>query len=136
MIVLIVDDCKEYREVIENHVKKTKGNGEIICHTSDCLTDALLKIKETDYDIIILDLTLPETEGLETIDKIFWGLDDSHKKVPVIILTGNDDYKMGKKAYKKGIKEYLIKGDYDEGKKIRRAISFASYSKKLPLKNK
>ncbi|MCD6435687.1 MAG: response regulator [Clostridiales bacterium] len=134
MRILIVDDCKEYREIVEKHVKKTKGNGDITCDNSDCLTDALVKIKETDYDIIILDLKLPETEGLETIDNVFWGLEDANKEIPVIILTGTDDYKIGKKAYKKGIRDYLIKGDEEEGKKIRRAVSFANYAKKLPLK--
>ena len=135
MKILIVDDCKEYRDVISAHVRKTKSHDEVECEQSHCLTDALEKLRINYYDSIILDLCLPETDGLETVNTVVHFLKYLHRDIPIIILTGSGDYKMGRKMFKLGIKDYLIKGEEEEGKQLRRAISFATYARNLPTKN-
>jgi diguanylate cyclase (GGDEF)-like protein len=59
--------------------------------------------------IVLLDLSLPDSHGLETFDKVF-----AHSPaVPIIVLTGNDDQMLALSAVKTGAQDYLVKGKLD-----------------------
>ena len=59
--------------------------------------------------IVLLDLSLPDSHGLETFDKVF-----AHSpSVPIIVLTGNDDQMLALSAVKTGAQDYLVKGKLD-----------------------
>jgi DNA-binding response OmpR family regulator len=131
MKILVVDDCKADRELIISHIKKINFKEEIEIKESNSLTNTRSAIKENNYDLIILDLNLPESNGIDTVNEVFETLSKSKKDIPIIVLTGSGSYKLGKKAFKLGIKDYLIKGE-DENRELRRAINFATYSRNLP----
>jgi diguanylate cyclase (GGDEF)-like protein len=59
--------------------------------------------------LVLLDLSLPDSHGLETFDKVY-----AHSpSVPIIVLTGNDDQIIALNAVKTGAQDYLIKGKLD-----------------------
>ena len=59
--------------------------------------------------VVLLDLSLPDSHGLETFDKVY-----AHSPtVPIIVLTGNDDQMIALSAVKTGAQDYLIKGKLD-----------------------
>jgi diguanylate cyclase len=59
--------------------------------------------------LVLLDLSLPDSHGLETFDKVY-----AHSpSVPIIVLTGNDDQMIALNAVKTGAQDYLIKGKLD-----------------------
>ena len=59
--------------------------------------------------LVLLDLSLPDSHGLETFDKVY-----AHSPtVPIIVLTGNDDQMIALSAVKTGAQDYLIKGKLD-----------------------
>jgi diguanylate cyclase (GGDEF)-like protein len=59
--------------------------------------------------LVLLDLSLPDSHGLDTFDKVF-----AHSPtVPIIVLTGNDDHVIALSAVKTGAQDYLIKGKLD-----------------------
>lgn len=72
------------------------------------LAKALQRIEQQDYEVILLDLTLPDSAGLETVHRILAATTIS----PVIVLTGQTDTEFGLNALKAGAAEYLVKGDF------------------------
>jgi DNA-binding response OmpR family regulator len=128
MKILVIDDSKEDRDLIINYIKKIE-KADITVDECNCLERGLNKLSKNNYDAIILDLALPETDGIETIEKTLEHLDKHNKTTPVIVLTGLEDYSVGRKAWLLGIKEFLIK-DEVQSKDISRALSFATINTK------
>ena len=134
MKILIVDDSKQDRESVIIHIKKMNKNGKVETDESNCLTNALKKIKEFTYDVIILDLSLPETDGIDTIKKTTAYLKKIKKDIPIIILTGVEDYTIGREAWSFGIKDFLMK-DEIQTQDLSRALKFVSYNKDIIKKS-
>jgi DNA-binding NarL/FixJ family response regulator len=124
MKILIIDDSKEDRDLIINHLKQMNGR-VMVCDESNCLQDGLKKMASTTFDAIILDLGLPETDGIETVETTLEHLEKHNQNTPVIVLTGLEDYSVGRKAWLLGIKDYLIK-DEIQTKDLSRALTFAT----------
>jgi FixJ family two-component response regulator len=64
---------------------------------------------------VFLDLSLPDSEGLETLERIL----EQDPGVPVVVLTGSEDSTLARKAMKLGAQDYLVKGQVDEPGMIR-----------------
>jgi two-component system sensor histidine kinase UhpB len=126
MNILLIDDSKEDRELISSHIDKIDKKEKIVIDECNCLTNAIEKLKQFSYDIIMLDLMLPESDGITTVKKVFNLLKDINKEIPIIILTGVEDYSLGREAWSLGVKDYLIKGEI-QSKDLSRALKFASY---------
>ena len=91
---------------------------DAVCATR--LADGLAQLGETAFDIMLLDLSLPDSVGLDTIDKVrAYTLD-----VPIIVLTGLDDEDIAMQAVQAGAQDYLAKGDLDVNM-LSRAIRYA-----------
>ena len=58
------------------------------------------------YDVILLDLGLPDAQGLEAIRRIR----AAASRAPLVVLTGHDDDTMAVRALQEGAQDYLIKG--------------------------
>lgn len=127
MKILVIDDSKEDRDLIINHIKKIENN--IIVDECNCLKKGLKQLSSLNYDAVILDLALPETNGIDTVEAVINHLDKHNKNTPVIVLTGLEDYSVGRKAWLLGIKEYLIK-DEIQSKDLSRALTFATLNSK------
>jgi PAS domain S-box-containing protein len=82
------------------------------------------------YDIIILDLNLPDSSGLSTLDNI---VKSTRRLIPVIVLTGVDDEDIGLSSIEGGAEDYLIKGDCDPPQFLR-SIKYAIERKQMMLK--
>jgi DNA-binding NarL/FixJ family response regulator len=123
MKVLLIDDCKEDRDLFINHLKKIEQNVET--DECNCLAKGLKKLESCNYDAIILDLALPETDGIETVQTTINHLEKHNKNTPVIVLTGSDDYSIGRQVWLLGIKEYLVKDEVGT-KDVSRALTFAT----------
>ena len=135
MRILVIDDSKEDRDLAITYINKANSIPNIITDESNCLQNALKKLKDNKYDVIILDLMLPEIDGLDTIVKVQSFLQEQEENTPIIILTGLEDSKLGRKAFSLGVKEYLIKDELQIND-LSRAIKFATYgSKKEFIKN-
>ncbi|MGI9553463.1 MAG: response regulator [Thermodesulfobacteriota bacterium] len=62
-----------------------------------------------DFDIVLLDLTLPDSQGLETLLKVR----AEYPEIPIIVLTGLDDEQLALRALHQGAQDYLVKGKAD-----------------------
>jgi diguanylate cyclase (GGDEF)-like protein len=86
---------------------------ELICATQ--LSEGLLYLADGDVDIVLLDLSLPDTDGLETI----LTLREHNQDVPVVILTSHDDEALAVEALQSGAQDYLVKGQINREMLVR-----------------
>jgi PAS domain S-box-containing protein len=71
-------------------------------------------------DIVLLDLSLPDSEGLDSMSKLL----EIAPTVPLLVLTGLDDDEVGLEAVTRGAQDYLVKGKI-KGESLRRSLRYA-----------
>ncbi|MCF7855706.1 MAG: hybrid sensor histidine kinase/response regulator [Candidatus Pacebacteria bacterium] len=79
------------------------------------LEETLDKLSNTRFDVVILDLNLPDSAGLETYSKV----QKHHPALPVVVLTGYDDQQFATLALQQGAQDYLVKGSVGHGLLVR-----------------
>jgi DNA-binding NtrC family response regulator len=99
--ILIVDDEQDFREVLSERL----GARGIEVEDVSSGQNALEKVRESEYDAIILDLAMPEMDGIETLEKILQIRPSSQ----VIMLTGHASIQKGVEAVKKGAADFIEK---------------------------
>ncbi len=72
----------------------------------ELLSAAIERCEEGSFDVILLDLTLPDSQGLET----FFAMHAHAGQVPIVILSGHDDQPSAVKAVQTGAQDYIVKG--------------------------
>src|SRR5262245_31779860 len=82
--------------------------------------EALDRLAADAVDVVLLDLSLPDAEGLETVRRI----SEAVPQVPIVVLTGCDDEDLAVRAVQGGAQDYLIKGQLD-GQRSLRSIRYA-----------
>ncbi len=115
--VLLVEDDEDDAILIQDYLDDSKSPCRVTLVES--LGDAVAKVgrPETAFDLVLLDLTLPDSRGLDTLSGV---LDCGHD-LPVIVLTGLDDRDLAARAVRRGAQEYLVKGEFD-GTGLQRTI--------------
>lgn len=88
--------------------------------SSSRLGDAMKLLAEAHFDVILLDLGLPDSDGLDTLRR----LRDRNSKVAIVVLTGKDDEELALRALQEGADDYLAKGNTDPSQ-LRRSIRYA-----------
>ncbi len=90
-----------------------------------------LSCEEQDYDLILLDLSLPDGQGLKTVE----ALNEVIKSKPIVILTGLVDEDRAIEAVKRGVQDYILKEDMS-ARALNRAISYAFERKQYEVTTK
>lgn len=123
--VLIIEDNIEYASMLKAVLSKSEGlKFELISFTN--LEDGLAGLKNNDVDVVLLDLDLPDSSGLDTFNKV----SSSTSSLPIIILTGDDDEQLAIQSLKLGAQDYLIKSQTDN-KLLLKSILFSIERKKM-----
>jgi diguanylate cyclase (GGDEF)-like protein len=123
-ILIVEDNPADARLMVE--LLTNNGSGEIEFHLVDRISAALKRLKEQKFDIILLDLSLPDSSGLDTVERMC----AASIQVPVIVLTGLEDDALALAAVHAGAQDYLIKGQVD-GPAMSRSIRYAIERKRL-----
>jgi diguanylate cyclase (GGDEF)-like protein len=89
------------------------------------LEEALERLRERAFDVVFLDLSLPDSHGLETLFRV----QEATPEVPVVVLSGLDDEGVALQALHNGAQDYLVKGRGD-GELVARAIRYAMERKR------
>jgi PAS domain S-box-containing protein len=105
----VVEDDPAYVDVIQ----KTLPVAEPVSfHVESVarLSEALTRLQEKGIDLVLLDLGLPDSQGLATLHQLRRAAQD----VPVIVLTGTVDHELAVAAVRDGAQDYLVKGQVSE----------------------
>lgn len=117
--VLLIEDSPVDATMIRGQLSKAEGNAyEVVVEST--LAGGLARLGAGDVDVILLDLTLPDTQGLETFLKTY----RIAPQVPIVIITSLDDRDVAYNAVRSGAQDYLIKGKLDTESLIH-AVNFA-----------
>lgn len=92
------------------------------------LREAALWLADNLPDAVLLDLSLPDSQGVATID----AMRKLHPDLPVVVFTGLNDEAVGVAAVKRGCQDYLVKGQGD-GQLIGRTITYAVERKAIEM---
>jgi CheY-like chemotaxis protein len=90
------------------------------------LDEAVVRLRAEPWDAILLDLSLPGSEGLDTFAAIHATAPD----LPIVVLTGLEDERLAVQAVRAGAQDYLVKGEGD-GRALSRAVRYAIERKRL-----
>jgi PAS domain S-box-containing protein len=122
-VLLIEDnpgDMRLIRELLSDFQQSDKDCPLFEIVWADNLKKGLDHLASEKIDVLLLDLSLPDSRGYETFLKVI----DQVPSIPIIILTGLDDEILAVKALQDGAQDYLIKGQVDS-KILGRAILYA-----------
>jgi two-component system, cell cycle response regulator len=104
--VLVIEDDLEYASLL--HVIIGEVNPDLFHLTYvDNLKDALSFLTQEKFDIVLLDLFLPDSIGLDTFFKVHSDIQD----IPIVIITGLNDKSVAVRAVREGAQDYLIKDE-------------------------
>ncbi len=126
--ILLVEDNFPDAKLMEIYLQEAyDDNFELI--TVIRLSEAIDKVKAEMFDVVILDLTLPDSSGIDTFVKLFSKIPD----IPIIVLTGLSDDVFGLDAVKFGAEDFLSKNTIN-AHIIKRAIDYGIERRKLKKK--
>ena len=107
--VLLIEDDPLYAGLVHamsSRAKKIKYN----LHDADTLSKALEYLNEKRFDVILADLGLPDSSGLETVRSLL----HAAKSTPLIVLTGSDSEQLEMEALRQGAQDYILKPELSE----------------------
>ena len=121
--VLLIDDEPAQAWLVQEHlrtVSEKSGKAIDLVHT-ESLSEGFARLAgDGDIDVLLLDLSLPDSLGLETLTK-------AHSKfpsLPIVVLTSLEDEELGIRLVQGGAQDYLVKGQAD-GLILYRTIRYA-----------
>jgi PAS domain S-box-containing protein len=102
------------------------GMGKIKLDYADRLSRGLIQLGAMNYDVLLLDLNLPDSRGLETLNTMV----RSFPRLPVVVLSGLADDAITVEAVRRGAQDYLVKGEIN-GPLVMRVIRYAIERKQV-----
>jgi len=104
--ILLVDDDPQDRRLVEVTLASSNPHIQYNMETAATLSEAKRRLSNSSYDVLLLDLNLPDSSGIDTIQQA----QDTNSDASIVVLTGLDDEEMGLEAIRRGAEDYLIKG--------------------------
>ena len=117
--ILLVEDSASDAYLLEESLSQQEIGGFRITH-AESWAQAVTHLRQQSFDVLLLDLSLPDSTGNET----FVRAREAAPNLPIVVLTGVADEAVGLEAVRYGIQDYLIKGQA-YGRQTARAIHYA-----------
>jgi two-component system cell cycle sensor histidine kinase/response regulator CckA len=117
--VLLVEDNPGDARLIVEMLKDVHADTFDVIH-ADRIESALERLSHAAVDVVLLDLGLPDGQGLETFERVRRGAGSE----PIIVISGLDDEQVALEAVRAGAQDYLVKGRI-EGQLLARVIRYA-----------
>jgi len=124
--ILLIEDNPGDSRLIQEYLKEPTVTFRPEIKVSKDLQSGINRLSEDQYDIILLDLSLPDSLGLETLEKV----KSAAGSLPIVVLTGLDDEELGFEAVQKGAQDFLIKKEID-ATLLSRALLYAIQRSRL-----
>ncbi len=132
--ILYVEDNLGDKLILEEYLLDiVKLKSFVHCST---IKDSIHIIKQNTFDLIFLDLSLPDAHGVDGVNQL---IKITQSATPIIVLTGLNDHSVALDTLKVGAQDFLIKGDYNKAslnKAIKYSIERNKVQHELFLRNK
>ena len=125
MKALLVEDNPADARLIREMLKELPA-GTVQLQQVGRLDSAMEKLGQETFDVVLLDLGLPDAQGIETLTLI----QKASRGVPIVILTSFDDEPFALEAVRAGAQDYLVKGRFPESELLVRSIRYAVQRKR------
>lgn len=125
MKVLLVEDNPGDARLVSEALKESGENQTELKHV-ETFQNAVDILNSEAFQLILLDLTLPDSQGVETFSR----MKKMFPNIPIVVLTGYEDENMAFDALQEGIEIYLIKGKVDANL-LKQALEYAVKKSRL-----
>jgi phosphoserine phosphatase RsbU/P len=122
--ILMLEDDDAYATLVARMLRNS-GSELVVAQK---LEVALKHLMGRQFDVVLSDLNLPDSRGFETFQKML----AAAPKLPIVVLTGQDDDALGLRTVQAGAQDYLIK-DQLQAPLLFRALTYAIERKRLQL---
>src|SRR5215831_12681898 len=117
--VLLIEDVAEFAQLMQQMLQAARGVAFEV-DWAQSLSEGLVRLQSTGIDLVLLDLSLSGTHGLESFEQAWQRT--SH--IPIIVLSSSDDEELALRAVQEGAQDYLVKGEIN-GNLLVRSIRYA-----------
>jgi two-component system cell cycle sensor histidine kinase/response regulator CckA len=108
MIILLIEDNRGDARLLSEMLEEQDSHNAEVMHV-ESMVDAERYIAQHNVDIVLLDLGLPDTQGLEAVRRAR----AAAPNVPLVVLTGLNDESLAVQTLQKGAQDYLVKGQIE-----------------------
>lgn len=115
--VLLIEDEPEVAALMSAMLRKAK-NIQCRVDIAGQLTSGIDLLHQKNFSVILLDLSLPDSSGLETLRSVY----ARAAGTPIVVLTGIDDEEIATQAVRQGAQDYIVKGSTDINGMVRSVI--------------
>jgi two-component system, cell cycle sensor histidine kinase and response regulator CckA len=122
-LLLVVEDSPGDARLLREMVSEHSSLNTVVTHV-ESMSEAEAHLSGSAVDVIVLDLGLPDAQGLDAVRRVR----AAAPHVPLVVLTGQDDELLAAGALREGAQDYLIKGQIDS-RGLLRALRYASERK-------
>jgi len=106
--VLVIEDSDTHVQLIRNLLANARGAAFAV-DAHQCLAAGLARLDKGNIDVVLLDLTLPDSQSVESCRRVV----AEAPTLPIVVLTGVDDEETAIEALHCGAQDYLVKGQID-----------------------
>lgn len=131
--ILLLEDNAADADLVSEYIELSSLNCDIL--TASRLAEGLKILKQTSFDVILLDLSLPDSKGIDTLTAV-QALDGAEV---IIVLTGADDEALSLGALQAGAQDYLFKDKLSSevlSRSIRYSLERANLLKRVEVHNR
>jgi signal transduction histidine kinase len=128
--VLLIEDNADHVEFLRHLLAAAEGS-RFELQTAGGLAEGIARLKQGGIQLILLDLTLPDSDGLETFIRVMEVAGD----IPLIVMSGISDVAVAVETVQLGAQDYLVKGHVDNHL-LMRSMQYAMERKRAQLQLK
>ena len=129
MRILIVENNPDDVRLLREHLVGDRSAAEAfqVVHV-DRLVSAVDALDKTGFDAVLLNLSLPDSQGIETLTKVR----TAKPGMPIVVLSSLDDEALGLQLLQRGAQDYLVKGEVTTSL-LRRSLRYAVERKRAEV---
>ena len=124
--VMLVEDLDEHVQLLEQLLAAQADLFRV--EVVGTLADALCRLTRATADVVLLELTLPDSEGIETFESIA----EAAPELPIVVMSGIQDVTLALETVHRGAQDYLVKGRVDHNL-LTRSIQYAVERKRAQI---
>ena len=128
MRILMVEDNPGDVRLLRDYLLGQRGSEEFQYLQVDRLAQALASLDEASFDAVLLDLSLPDSHGIGTLNRVH----AAKPGMPIVVMTGLDDEVLGLQLLQAGAQDYLVKGEVSASL-LRRTLRYAVERKRAEV---